>query len=222
LIYNNHWRVFFSKKTKYEVFHANGIDCDVREKEFKVIFNNKFRLARGWEYFDGNVIDMVYEFCNFCNQYDILEKTLINSSIMKNNEIIKICNSQVIEDHVFKINMNKIENDIKNIININFSINKKVELIQKYNLNEKVTDDKIKDILMIDFDIDIKVSYLYSFFELKSNIGNNKIIYTPDTNKKFINVKKNHINIIIIKYCIQLLWYRYQNKNWFLFWFLFW
>jgi len=73
-------------------------DCDMRETELLAIFNNKFRLARGREYFDGNVIQMVYEFCNFCNQYDILEKTLINSDIMKNNEIIKICNSKKIED----------------------------------------------------------------------------------------------------------------------------
>ncbi len=46
-------------------------DCIKRKTELIEIFKIKFKLAKGREYFTGNVKDMKTEFNNFCNIFDV-------------------------------------------------------------------------------------------------------------------------------------------------------
>jgi hypothetical protein len=52
-------------KKSYPIRISLVDDCHIRENELIEIFNNKFKLAKGREYFDGNVKDMIDEFSNF-------------------------------------------------------------------------------------------------------------------------------------------------------------
>ena len=90
-------------KKSYPIRISLVDDCHIRENELIEIFNNKFKLAKGREYFDGNVKDMIDEFSNFCNQSEIYDKIQNDLEIMKNNEIIQVCNNRNYEN-IIKIN----------------------------------------------------------------------------------------------------------------------
>jgi hypothetical protein len=91
-------------------------NCSERETELILLFNNKFKLNRGREYFEGDIEEMIFEFCNLCNQKEIIKNTLKQFDIMKTNEIIQFCNSRKIEkiNKDTNIYLNTIKNDINN------------------------------------------------------------------------------------------------------------
>jgi hypothetical protein len=104
-------------------------NCSKRETELKGIFNNKFKLSRGREYFEGDIEEMIFEFCNFCNQKEIIKNTIKIFDIMKTNEIIQYCNSRKIEK-MKKENINNLNryeniylNENENKINIQIKEN---------------------------------------------------------------------------------------------------
>jgi hypothetical protein len=62
-------------------------DCSKRETELREIFNKKFKLNRGNEFFEGDIEEMIYEFSNLCNQKKIIKNTLQKSDIIETDQI---------------------------------------------------------------------------------------------------------------------------------------
>jgi len=107
----------YDKDTKTICIQAVD-DCHNRENELKALFNNKFKLARGREYFEGNKKKMEEEFSKFVNQDKIREKRLskdhklIDEAENINNIYINI-----------KIDVKENNQDIKDIKDIKEDIN---------------------------------------------------------------------------------------------------
>jgi len=107
-------------------------DCHIRENELIEIFNNKFKLAKGREYFEGNVKDMIDEFSKFCDQSEIYDKIqnnklenglldIINSNMTIDKKIlmIKILNNNLITENIIEILNSELSNDTKILLLIN-------------------------------------------------------------------------------------------------------
>jgi len=62
-------------------------NCHVREKELIDIFNKKFKLSRGREYFLGNLKEMITIITNFCNSDEIINKICNKKNIELNNNL---------------------------------------------------------------------------------------------------------------------------------------
>lgn len=159
----------YEKKT-YPLRIFTVDNCHKREKELIAIFNNKFRLARGREYFEGNIFDIESEFCKFCRQEDILRKTLINSDIV--DKVIKICNSQKIG---------------------NFECSKCFHIFNTKQQLERHLESKNKCDIITDFQCGTCLKY----FKSKQNLNEHKICKFFNIEK--INQIKNKDNINIVK-----------------------
>jgi hypothetical protein len=175
------------KKESYPLRISLVDDSKLRETELKDLFNIKFKLVRGREYFEGNIENMIYEFNKFCNQKEIINNTLQKSDIMKTNEINQLCRGVTFKDELLNIaNKNDLSSNFINLIN-NQLLSKDLQDILY--INEFDTDyfDKndifkttIKDILLNKIlDLESKV-YLISQYKLKILNKHIKIIITSD------------------------------------------
>jgi len=134
----------YDKDTKTICIQAVD-DCHNRETELKALFNNKFRLARGREYFEGNKKAMEEEFSKFVNQDKIREirlgeeNTIIDEEENLNNIYINIKidveeNKQDIKDIKEDINLSKFKCNLCNNIFISkFSLERHQEKKVKCN-----------------------------------------------------------------------------------------
>jgi hypothetical protein len=131
----------YDKDTKTICFQAVD-DCHNRENELKALFNNKFRLARGREYFEGNKKAMEEEFSKFVNQDKIREirlgeenKLIDDEEIINDNYInIKIDVEENIQDIKEDINLSKFKCNLCNNIFISkFSLERHQEKKVKCN-----------------------------------------------------------------------------------------
>jgi len=115
-------------------------DCHKREIELITIFNNKFKLTRGREYFEGNINDMIFEFNNFCDQFKInnkiiINETFLNEKINNNTNISKnigYINNNIINTGCYKCN--KCKNEYSSLQALERHTNKKFkcDIINKY------------------------------------------------------------------------------------------
>ena len=71
-------------------------DCHKRENELINIFKNKYKIARGREYFIGNINNIIIDFTNFCNNLLVTdvntnkEKIICDLDIHTDKKIIVI------------------------------------------------------------------------------------------------------------------------------------
>lgn len=83
-------------------------NCEKRESELIKIFNDKFTLYRGREYFTGNITDMINVFTNFCDKFiHLLEsnKTIsLNINKTNNNSILNKTNEPICDNICDKCN----------------------------------------------------------------------------------------------------------------------
>lgn len=157
----------YEKKT-YPLRIFSVDNCHKREKELIAIFNIKFRLARGREYFEGDIFDIESEFCKFCRQEEILKKTLVNSDIINNDKVIKICNSQKIG---------------------NFECNKCFHI---FNTKQQL-ERHVESINKCDIKTDFQCGTCLKYFKCKQNLNEHKICKSFNIEK--INEIKNKIII---------------------------
>jgi phage anti-repressor protein len=157
-------------------------DCHLRETELKKLFNSKFKLFRGKEYFQGNIKDMLVVFEKFCSQ-NIIKDNICNKiidGIKTQTNALKL--NSVIPDYVYEITkkINENEEEFKEDIEINISkkfiddfldITKEQSIDNKFNINfDKVCSwldirkDNLKKILISKFEDNID----YIIYKIKN------------------------------------------------------
>jgi len=178
-------------------------DCHLRENELIKLFNSKFKLFRGKEYFQGNIKDMLIVFEKFCSQ-NIIKNNLYNKIM---NEINLQSNAlqlnTVIPDYVNKYTekINKIKNDDDDleenpdIQNINVDIGETNEEAES-NLSNKFIDDflnitKNKD---IDQKFNIDLANVCKWLDIRKNHLKKKLILNFYENIDYVIYKIKNTN----------------------------
>jgi hypothetical protein len=145
-------------------------NCEKREIELIKIFNEKFTLYRGREYFTGNITEMINVFTDFCDKFiHLLElnkpksininNTNNNSILIKtkesiNDNICEKCNTkfdtkQHLIQHINKKNKCNIETPYqcqfcKKYFNYNSTMNRHINICELAK-NKNITNEKNKN-----------------------------------------------------------------------------
>jgi len=157
-------------------------DCDKREDELRIIFNRNFKLARGREYFAGNIEDMIYEFTKFCIQKDIINNIIKNNEILKEKELIDLYNkiknkSEANKNQIqninepLKINDEIFLNEIKEINPVEKN-NKKIFRCELCNLEfktKRILEQHKFKINKCNIKTDFQCSFCNKYFKYKKN-----------------------------------------------------
>jgi len=152
-------------------------DCHKREVELLEIFNHRFKLNRGKEYFEGDINDMILEFNNFCDKFKI--------------------NIKIQDDDIF---INEIKPHINNKIDINnnFKCKKCKQEYSSLQALERHLNKKFKCDMITKFQCKIcKKSFIYNknLNEHYEKTSCTKINNNDNINKAIIDILKNNIEL---------------------------
>jgi hypothetical protein len=152
LLNTNKYKVGYSNKSNLDrcKSYKNGsryifvIECknpDDVEREIKKLFNEKFKLIAGHEYFEGDDILIRYEFCKIA---------IANFNIVDNNSIINIGergNGELLEDLIKEIK--KVNEERKRLMKENKKKVQKLmnvfEIMKEENNKLKEENNKLKE-----------------------------------------------------------------------------
>jgi hypothetical protein len=107
-------------------------DCDQRENDLKKIFREKYTLERGYEYFKGNINNMIQDFVYLCGQVnqiplnkDSINQQPINNITNNNIFFCELCNREFSKKH-------HLENHLNKLNKCNISTNHKCDTCNRY------------------------------------------------------------------------------------------
>lgn len=187
-------------------------NCHKRECELIDIFKKKYNVARGREYFKGNINTMIKDFTQFCDS--IIPKTIINIvnnyNIDNNNKFkCNICNAEFtakigLIKHQNKKNKCNVETafQCKNCLKY-FRHNKSLKehtikqncKNEEHENNDENIIDELDDYLNLVFiaklDIESKIKLIKTKIQLDGNIIK-AIINSNDSTKIKIKILKNN------------------------------